>query len=186
MRRYGTFRVLRNPFFTGREPLLALLHKRLSTTRTAALIQPQALYGLGGIGKTQTATEYAYRYDDEYTHVCWIYAANRESLVADYVTLAELLGLPEIEGQDQQHIVAAVKRWLATHEGWLLIMDNADDLPLAQEFLPTRHKGYILYTTRARAAGAMAASIEVEQLNVPEGTLLLLRWSKILKMDMSS
>lgn len=175
----------RNPFFTGREPLLALLHKRLSTARTAALIQPQALFGLGGIGKTQTAAEYAYRYDDEYTHVCWIYAANRESLVADYVTLAELLKLPEMDGKDQQHIVAAVKRWLATHEGWLLIMDNADDLPLAQEFLPTSHKGYILYTTRARAAGAMAVSVEVEQLSVPEGTLLLLRWSKNLKMDMS-
>jgi len=176
---------MRNQFFTGREPLLALLHKRLTTARTAALIQPQALYGLGGIGKTQTATEYAYRYDEEYTHVFWMHAANRESLIADYVTLAELLELPEIKGQDQQQIVAAVKRWLASHEGWLLIMDNANDLLLAQEFLPTRHKGSILYTTRAQVAGATAASIEVEQLSVPEGTLLLLRWSKILGMDMS-
>src|SRR5579872_1383410 len=92
----------RNPFFTGREPLLALLHKRLSTARTAKLIQPQAIYGLGGIGKTQTAAEYAFRYGDEYTYVCWIYAANRESFVADYVTLAEHLGLPETDGQDQQ------------------------------------------------------------------------------------
>ncbi|HLJ36204.1 MAG TPA: tetratricopeptide repeat protein, partial [Ktedonobacteraceae bacterium] len=93
--------------------------------------------------------------------------------------------LPEKEGQDQHQIVAAVKRWLATHEGWLLVMDNADDLLLAQEFLPTRHKGYILYTTRAQAAGAIAASIEVEQLSVQEGTLLLLRWSKRLPMDAS-
>ncbi len=183
--RLASIPTMRNPFFTGRADLLALLHKRLSTARTAALTQPQALYGLGGIGKTQTATEYAYRYGDEYTHVCWIYAANRESLVADCVTLATLLKLPEMDGQDQHHIVAAVKRWLATHEGWLLIMDNADDLPLAQEFLPTSHKGYILYTTRARAAGTMAVSIEVEQLSVQDGTLLLLRWSKILKMDMS-
>jgi len=170
----------RNPFFTGREPLLDLLHKRLSTARTAALIQHQALYGLGGIGKTQTVAEYAYRYGDEYTHVCWLYAANREALIADCVSLAALLDLPEMDGQDQQQIVAAVKRWLATHEGWLLIMDNADDLPLAQEFLPTSHKGYILYTTRAQAAGAIAASIEVEQLNVQEGTVLLLLWSKLL------
>jgi len=173
----------RNPFFTGREPLLDLLHKRLSTARTAALIQHQALYGLGGIGKTQTAAEYAYRYGDEYTHVCWLYAANREALIADCVSLAALLDLPEMDGQDQQQIVAAVKRWLATHEGWLLIMDNADDLPLAQEFLPTSHKGYILYTTRAQAAGAIAASIEVEQLNVQEGTVLLLLWSKLLDRD---
>ncbi len=144
------------------------------------MIQPQALYGLGGIGKTQTATEYAYRYGDEYTHVLWMRAASRETLVADFVTLAELLDLAEKAEQDQQRVVAAVKRWLANHEGWLLILDNADDLPLAREFLPTSHKGYILLTTRAQAAGAIAASVEVEQLDLHDGTLLLLRRAKLL------
>ncbi|MFL5666593.1 MAG: tetratricopeptide repeat protein [Ktedonobacteraceae bacterium] len=182
--RIGNIPITRNRFFTGREQLLALLHKRLSTTRTAALTQPQALYGLGGIGKTQTAAEYAFRYGDEYTHVFWIRAATRETLVADFVMLAELLDLPEKEEQDQPRMVAAVKRWLATHTGWLLILDNADDLPLAQEFLPTSHEGYILFTTRAQAAGTTAASVEVEPLNLPEGTLLLLRWAKLLEIDM--
>jgi len=51
--------IARNPFFTGREDLLTSLHDRLSTVRTAALTQPQALYGLGGIGKTRAAAEYA-------------------------------------------------------------------------------------------------------------------------------
>jgi tetratricopeptide (TPR) repeat protein/DNA-binding XRE family transcriptional regulator len=173
----------RNPFFTGREHLLALLHKRLSTARMAALTQPQALYGLGGIGKTQTAAEYARRYDDEYTHVFWIRAATRETLVADFVTLAELLGLSEKEKQDQPRMLAAVKRWLAANEDWLLILDNADDLLLAQEFLPTSHKGYILFTTRAQAAGAIAVSVEMQPLNLQEGTLLLLRWTKRLDME---
>jgi tetratricopeptide (TPR) repeat protein/transcriptional regulator with XRE-family HTH domain len=175
--------IARNPFFTGREHLLAFLHKRLSTTRTAALTQPQALYGLGGIGKTQAAAEYAFLYGDEYAQVFWMRAATRETLVADFVTLAELLDLPEKEEPDQPRLVAAVKRWLAAHEGWLLILDNADDLRLAQEFLPTGHKGYLLYTTRAQAAGAIAASVEVEQLTLQEGTLLLLRWTKLLDMD---
>src|SRR5947209_19309864 len=58
----GDIPIMRNPYFTGREPLLALLHKRLSTARTAALTQAQALYGLGGIGKKQTAAEYAFRF----------------------------------------------------------------------------------------------------------------------------
>ena len=131
-----------------------LLHKRLSTARTAALTQAQALYGLGGIGKTQTAAEYAFRYGDEYTHVFWIRAATRETLVADFVRWLNCSNSPEKDEQDQPRMVAAVKRWLAAHEGWLLILDNADDLPLAQEFLPTSHKGYILFTTRAQAAGA--------------------------------
>ncbi|HEX6483187.1 MAG TPA: FxSxx-COOH system tetratricopeptide repeat protein [Ktedonobacteraceae bacterium] len=175
--------ITRNPYFTGREQLLALLRERLSTARMAALTQAQALYGLGGIGKTQTAAEYAFRYGDEYAHVFWVLAATRDTLIADFVKLAELLDLPEKDEQDQQRIVAAVKTWLTTHEGWLLILDNADDLSLAQQFLPTSHKGYILFTTRAQASGAIAASVEVEQLTPQEGALLLLHWTKLLDMD---
>jgi transcriptional regulator with XRE-family HTH domain/tetratricopeptide (TPR) repeat protein len=175
--------IARNPYFTGREDLLAFLHERLSTARTTTLTQAQALFGLGGIGKTQTATEYAFRYGDEYTHVFWVLAANRETLIADIVTLAQLLDLPEKDEQDQQQIVAAVKHWLATHEGWLLIMDNADDLPLTQEFLPSSHQGYVLFTTRAQSSGMIAASIEVEKLDLQDSILLLLRWTKRLDMD---
>jgi tetratricopeptide (TPR) repeat protein/DNA-binding XRE family transcriptional regulator len=175
--------ITRSPFFTGRDHLLALLHERLSTARTAALTQAQSLYGLGGIGKTQAAAEYAYRYGDDYAHVFWMRAAMYETLAADFVTVAELLDLPEKDEPDQRRVITAVKRWLAAHEGWLLILDNADDLRLAQQFLPTSHKGFILYTTRAQAAGAIAASIEVEQLTLQEGTILLLRWTKLLDME---
>jgi len=175
--------IVRNAFFTGREQLLMLLHKRLSKARRAALTQAQALYGLGGIGKTQTAAEYAYRYGDDYTQVFWVRAATRDTLVADFVTLAELLDLPEKDEQDQRQVVVTVKRWLAGNEGWLLILDNADDLHQAQEFLPTNHKGYVLFTTRAQAVGAIAASIEVEKLDLQEGTMLLLRWTKLLDID---
>jgi hypothetical protein len=75
----------RNPFFTGREDLLTRLHDRLTQTRAAVLTQPQAISGLGGIGKTQTAVEYAYRF------VLWVSAATRETLLAGFVTLADLL-----------------------------------------------------------------------------------------------
>jgi tetratricopeptide (TPR) repeat protein/transcriptional regulator with XRE-family HTH domain len=175
--------IMRNPFFTGREDLMNLLQQRLSTERTAALTQPQALFGLGGIGKTQTAAEYAFRYGDDYAHVFWMRAATSDTLAADFIKLAELLNLPEKDEQDQQAIVDAVKDWLARHEGWLLILDNADDLPLAQEFLPINHKGYVLLTTRSQASGAIAASVEVEKLTLREGTELLLRWVKLLDGD---
>jgi tetratricopeptide (TPR) repeat protein/transcriptional regulator with XRE-family HTH domain len=171
----------RNPFFTGREQLLVLLHERLSATRATAQAQPLALSGLGGVGKTQTAIEYVYRYGDEYTHAIWVWAASRETLVAHFLSLAELLHLPEKDGQDQRRGVEAVKDWLATNDGWLLVMDNADDLSLVQEFLPVHHKGSILLTTRSHATGTIATNIEVEKLSLSEGTLLLLRQAKLLE-----
>ena len=183
--RIWTVPFIRNPFFTGREPLLTLLHERLSTTRMAALTQAQALYGLGGIGKTQTAAEYTFRYGDEYAHVFWMWAATQETLDADFLKLAQRLDLPEKDEQDQTQIVAAVKRWLSVNENWLLIMDNADDLPMAREFLPSTHNGYVLFTTRDQAAGMIAASVEVEKLSLQDGTLLLLRWSNRLDKDKS-
>ncbi len=66
----------RNPFFTGREEVLHQLHEHLTLATTAALV------GLGGIGKTQIAVEYAYRHKDEYCYLLWINAASRETLLA--------------------------------------------------------------------------------------------------------
>src|SRR5438477_169802 len=83
------------------------------------------------IGTTPAAAGYAFRYAADYADVFWVLAATRDTLVADFVRLAERLDLPEKDEQDQQQMVTAVKRWLAAHEGWLLILDNADDLRLA-------------------------------------------------------
>jgi tetratricopeptide (TPR) repeat protein/DNA-binding CsgD family transcriptional regulator len=173
----------RNPFFTGRDDLLNYLHDQLNNNHAAALTQSQALTGLGGIGKTQVAIEYAYRYREAYDVVFWVRAASRDSLVADFVVLASLLSLPGRDAQDQTIVVAAVKRWLADHQGWLLIMDNADDLSLAADFLPSGGRGHVLLTTRAQATGRIAPSIAVEKMQQDEGALLLLRRAKLLAPD---
>ena len=170
----------RNPYFTGREDLLTRLHELLHSGKAAALAQPQAISGLGGIGKTQTAVEYAYRYHGDYQAVLWASAATRETLISDFVTLAALLQLPERDLADQGVVVAAVKRWLASNKGWLLILDNADDLELAADFMPLASSGHILLTTRAQSTGAIANSLEVEKMAQPEGALLLLRRAKKL------
>jgi hypothetical protein len=144
----------RNPFFTGRERLLTLLHDNLTTTKAAVLTQAQAISGLGGIGKTQTAVEYAHRYRDEYRFVLWASATTRETLIADFVTLADVLDLPEKNEQDQNITVAAVKRWLAQHDGWLLILDNADDLSMARDYgLRTHRRQGAHLTHNSRTGG---------------------------------
>ena len=114
-----------------------------------------ALSGLGGVGKTQTAVEYAHRHLDEYAYVLWVTADSHEALVSCYATLAGLLKLPEAGAQDQTAAVEAVKRWLASNKGWLLILDDADDIQMARAFLPLGSKGHVILTTRAQAVGVM-------------------------------
>ena len=147
------------------------------------MTQPQAISGLGGIGKTQIAIEYAYRHRDDYQAVLWVPADTRDALVSGFTNLAGLLNLPQKDEQDQTLVIAAVKHWLDTYEQWLLILDNADDLALLDEFLPSMNTGHILLTTRAQAVGTLANSIDVEPMELAEGALLLLRRAKMLPTD---
>jgi hypothetical protein len=99
----------RNPFFLGQKSLLIELHQRLTGGTTTALTQVQAISGLGGIGKTQIAIEYAYRYRDTYPFVFWIRAEHLETLITDLASLASQLRLHEEHETDQMKVVTAVK-----------------------------------------------------------------------------
>ncbi len=166
----------RNSFFTGREEVLERLRAALrSQTPLIAITQPQAISGLGGIGKTQLAIEYAYRYRDDYSFVLWVRAESVDLLISDFLSIAMLLELPERNEQDQHKIVNAVLRWFDTHKGWLLILDNADHLETARTFIPSSGIGHVLLTTRAFSTGTIAGRIELETMTVEEGMLFLLR-----------
>jgi len=142
----------RNPYFTGREDILAQIHATLGQTGTAALSQAKAIHGLGGVGKTQTAVEYAYRYfEDEqvYDWVFWVNASNL-TLAADFGKIAAELALPNHETQKLDENTAAVSRWLETHDRWLLIFDNLDEPKAVKPFRPKNPNGRILLTSRAQ------------------------------------
>src|SRR5262249_25011687 len=140
----------RNKFFTGREEVLNRLHKSFNSGE-----RTQSLNGLGGIGKTQTALEYAYRHRQDYKVGLLAGTKTRETLIVDYAAIAGLFDLPEKNAQDQSEAVAAVKRWLENNSAWLLILDNADEIEIAEEFIPSCETGHILLTTRAHAMGTV-------------------------------
>ena len=167
----------RNSFFTGREEVLQKLHETLSAHGSAALAQTRAISGLGGIGKTQTAVEYAYRHRDEYEAVLWAKADTQESLTADFVAIARLLNLPERKEKDQSVIVASVKRWFENNTHWLLILDNADAPKLVADFLPTHAEGHILLTSRAQVFDALGVvnPVVLEKLLPDEAKEFLLK-----------
>jgi NB-ARC domain len=173
----------RNPFFTGREDILSQLRHELYAENAVALSHPQGISGLGGIGKTQTALEYAYLYREEYAAVFWIHADSTLALASDFIELAHVLELPERNEQNQSIVVEAVCRWLRLHTGWLLIFDNMDDLALAEPFLPKAGRGHLLFTTRAHSLDGIAERLEMQTMDPETGALLLLRRANILSLQ---
>src|SRR5947209_454198 len=173
----------RNLYFTGREEVLQHLYDTLLSNGTAALTQPQAISGLGGLGKTQTAVEYAYRHRDFYSIVLWVRADAYEMLVSDFVTLASLLHMPEKDEEDQTRVVRAIKRYLESTGQWLLILDNVEDLEMASAFIPLGGRGHTLLTTRTPATGTIAQGIEIEKMEPAVGAWFLLRRAKLLAHD---
>lgn len=170
----------RNPFFTGREDVLHLLRETFLATKTQPGTKlPVALSGLGGVGKTQTAIEYAYRYRGTYHTVLWLHAASYQDLVSDCTAAAFLLDLPGKETANPDQLIAAVKAWLTDLTHWLLILDNAEDLQMLENFLPAEIKGHILLTTQSQSTGTLAQRIDVAPMDTDKGAELLLRRAKL-------
>jgi hypothetical protein len=98
----------RNPNFTGREELLESLRAALTSDRTAAVTQ--AISGLGGVGKTQLAVEYAYRHTADYSTVWWVRAEEASTRASDLAGLAVKLGVAEKDARDVRTLLRMALR----------------------------------------------------------------------------
>ena len=116
------------PLFKGRDAMLAQLRATLAQSRNAA-VTGRALHGLGGVGKTRLAVEYAWRYRGDYAALLFVPAQDSNALEKGLAELAaaNVLDLPEKDAPQQDARVAAGQRWLSGHPNWLLICDNVDD-----------------------------------------------------------
>ena len=172
----------RNPCFSGRETELTQLRQVLKREGRAGVSQVQAIAGLGGVGKTQTALEYACRYyydvpdAEQYQAVFWIRVDTEQAIQSGYQQIAEELGLPQAEAQDlgitqdPEVIVQAVKRWLAQHSGWLLVLDNADQPEVVEGYLPKQGQGHVLITSRVQDLQRLGVvrSLNIEKIEQEE------------------
>jgi tetratricopeptide (TPR) repeat protein len=162
----------RNPAFTGRADLLDQLHTSLHPGQTAAVVQAQAVHGLGGVGKTQLALEYAHRHADDYDLVWWVAAEQPVAIPGQLVALARRLGIPE--AANQAETVAVLYDELRGRDRWLLVFDNAEDPAELRPWWPPG-SGRVLVTSRHPAWSGLAATITLDVLLRSEGIAFLQR-----------
>lgn len=152
-----------NPDFTGREEFLTNIYSALSAGfGMATLVQAKPQHS--GFGLTQLAIEYAHLNRSDYGVVWWIRASRRAVLLTDYLGLATELGLPEKEAKKFGVVTAAIKKWLAENENWLLIFDQAVRFRDIEGFLPEKHKGHVLATSPNRKWPKKARPLSVGRL----------------------
>ncbi|MCJ1428558.1 hypothetical protein MMC29_006468 [Sticta canariensis] len=115
--------------FVGREDIIANIyegHEQVASQSHSRV----ALVGLGGVGKSQIAIEYAYRVRESKPQiwVFWIHASNAVRFEQAYRNIAVKV---EIPGRDdpKANVVRLVYDWLCDEKSgqWLMILDNADD-----------------------------------------------------------
>ncbi len=158
-----------NPYFAGRGDLLEELHNQLTRGRRVAVTQPLAVHGLGGVGKTQLAVEYAYRFRTEYDAVLWVVADSPDAVLANLAALAKsgALDLPEADAGELQVQAKAVLRWLQGNGRWLVVFDSADSpeaVEVVRSLLPPRLTGHVLITSRLRDWPPTIAEMAVDVL----------------------
>ncbi|KAJ5246312.1 hypothetical protein N7468_001295 [Penicillium chermesinum] len=177
---------LRSEHFTGRESVLEELQQKLCS-------QPQtqkiALFGLGGIGKTQVALELA-RWVKSQVPDCSIFWAPALSLESFEQACWQIAKAFQIhQNSDNESVMESVQRLLGSDKAgkWLFIVDNVDDLDLLfdelYQYFPSSEKGITLLTTRSREVAVSFAKkdiVELRKMTIEEGIAFL---SKIVQAE---
>lgn len=154
--------------FTGRDTLVTRLHDALTTGEPTVV---HALNGMGGVGKTALALEYAHRYAADYDIAWWVQAEQSDLIPDQLATLAQALDL----ATPGDTVPAAVARLLGALRGqdrWLLVFDNADEPATLARFLP-QGDGQVIVTSRSPHWDAVGTAAEISEFTRDESVTLL-------------
>ncbi|MER5212380.1 FxSxx-COOH system tetratricopeptide repeat protein [Streptomyces sp. NPDC002838] len=171
----------RNRNFTGREMLLERLQERLSSGVTAVL--PEALHGMGGVGKSQIAIEYVYRHSRDYRLIWWIPSEQENQIVQSLIELGEQMGLQVGSEMSAVPAVLDALRRGEPYSQWLLVFDNAENPREVRKYFPSDGPGRIVVTSRNFQWSTDASSLEVDVFAREESVALLRRRSPQLPDD---
>ena len=152
----------RNKNFTGRLEILGQLRQGVSSAVTAVL--PHALQGMGGVGKTAVAIEYAHMFRAEYELVWWIPADQPALVRSSLAALADLIGLESASAAGIETAASAVLNALRRgdpYSRWLLIFDNADQPEDINDIIP-RGPGDVLITSRNHRWESVVDTVSVD------------------------
>ena len=171
----------RNPWFTGRKRLLEILKGKLFDQASKKFNHRVALYGMGGIGKTQTALEYVYSHRNAYKRIYWITAVDQASLLSGYQEIAQKAGIKGLISLEPVQIAKNMLTWLRQEESWLLVIDNLDGINVVFGYLPENgpQKHTLITTRNPNSNGIPAEGLEVPLLDVVDSIDLLSTLSHI-------
>lgn len=165
--------------FKGRDAFLTDLHASLSRGSGRTAIIGSALYGLGGIGKTRAAVEYAWAHQHDYTALLFVIAETPEALRRNLAGFAGplVLNLAEQRATEEDVRLKAVLDWLKEHPGWFLILDNLDTpaaLEEAERLLSTLTGRRVLVTSRLANFAGHFDPLELDVLDAEDAVAFLL------------
>ncbi len=164
--------------FKGRDEFVRRLGESLNRKdggRTA-ITNINAVYGLGGIGKTRLSVEYGWAHQDDYCALLFIIADTPETLRTNLAALAATL-IPTLDATDDKKRLEAVLDWLKTNPGWFLILDNVDSKAAMDEverLLPQIMSGHVVITSRLADFAVHVEPLELDVLDLDDATEFLL------------
>ncbi len=165
-------------FFTGRTDVLGNLKGTLATTGSACL------HGMFGIGKTSVALSYAYQNSNNYDQIIFVRSTEQEFLqqmssIAETLDKASVEQLKDVK-EKAYHLRSFLSdedRWSRRKRSWLLILDNVENVETIKSFIPSNQNSHVLFTANSRDIVSLATEVEIDELGLEDGKLLLFRRS---------